>query len=228
MTQAIPTAILLFTLSATLASAQAPTSSAPPPPSSQATEAAPPSAIPSAVLRPALDSLQHALDLLRPDKWKAPATVTAESVSDIASIQRDLERTLPPILTSADAAPGSVPQLLPAYRNIEALYDVLVRVTQTSILAAPAPQSLALQQASTKLQQARRDFGDLLQSASQSQERQLHDAQAQLRTAQNTPPPPAPVCPPPPPPVKKAKPRAKPKPAATTSTTPQTAAPTLH
>jgi hypothetical protein len=174
---------------------------------------------PSAVLRPALTSLQQAIDILRPEKWKAPAAITAESTSDVGSLQRDVSTTLPPLLAAADAAPGSAPQLLPAYRNVEALYDVLVRVTQTSVLAAPAQQSAALQQATSRLQQARREFGDLLQSAAQSQDQRLRDVQAKLRSAQNIPPPPTPVCAPPPPPVKKAKPHAKPKPATTQTTT---------
>jgi hypothetical protein len=167
----------------------------------------------SAVMRPALGSLRQALEILRPERWKAAGAVTAESTSDVGSIERDLDTTLPPLLAAADAAPGSTAQLLPAYRNVEALYDVLVRVTQTAVLAAPAQQSAALQQATVALQQSRRDFGDLLDGAAQAQDRQLHDAQARLRTLQATAAQPAPVCPPPPP-VKKAKPRAKPKPPA--------------
>jgi hypothetical protein len=214
MTRTIRTAFFLLPLSVTLASL-----SAQPPSAGQGTDATAPSMTPSAVLRPALASLQQAIDILRPEKWKAPAAITAESTSDVGSLQRDVSTTLPPLLAAADAAPGSAPQLLPAYRNVEALYDVLVRVTQTSVLAAPAQQSAALQQATSRLQQARREFGDLLQSAAQSQDQRLRDVQAKLRSAQNIPPPPTPVCAPPPPPVKKAKPHAKPKPATTQTTT---------
>jgi hypothetical protein len=175
-------------------------------------------AVPSAVMRPALDSLRQALLTLRPEKWKTAAQVAGESSSDVASIERDLDTTLPPLLASADAAPGSTTQLLPAYRNVEALYDVVVRVTQTAVLSAPQQQSAALQQATATLQQSRRDLGDLLDAAAQGNERQLRDTESRLRTIQAMPPPPAPVCPPPPaPPVKKAKPRVKPKPAATTT-----------
>jgi hypothetical protein len=178
--------------------------------------------LPSSVLRPALASLQQALSIARPEKWKAAPAITAESASDIASIQRDLASTLPPLLTAADDSPASVSQLLPTYRNVEALYDVLVRVTQTSVLAAPPQQSAAFQQATQSLQQARRDFGDLLDSAAQAQDRRFHDVQARLSSLQSAPPPPpAPVCPPPPP-VKKAKPRAK----TTAKPAPPPAAPT--
>jgi hypothetical protein len=231
MTQTLPTALLL--LAASISSiaiplAAEPQQSAETPAMAPASAEVPPSQTPSAVLEPALESIRQALVILRPEKWKAPGTVTADTTQSIASIQRDLDSTLPPLLTTADAGISSVPQVLPVYRNIEALYDVLVRVTQTSILAAPAAQSLALQQASMKLQQGRRELADLLQSSAQIQDRQLHEVQTKLRAIQATPPPPAPVCPPPPPPpaVKKPKPRPKaaPKPVtpppATTNTPP--------
>ncbi len=179
---------------------------------------APPTVLPSAILRPAMQSIQQALAIARPEKWKAPGAVTAESASDIGSIQRDLNQTLPPLVTTADGSPNSVPHLLPTYRNVEALYDVLVRVTQTSVLAAPAQQSAAFQQATQSLQQARRDFGDLLDSAAQSQDRRFHDVQVKLTALQSAPPPlpPAPVCPTPAPAKKSTKPRAKPVPKPTT------------
>jgi hypothetical protein len=207
--RSIKSVLLLFAMSATLM-----LRAAQPSPENAATS-------PSSVMRPALDSLRQALLTLRPERWKAAAQVAGESASDVGSIERDLDTTLPPLLSAADAAPGSAAELLPAYRNVEALYDVVVRVTQTAVLAAPAQQSQALQQATAALQQSRRDFGDLLDTAAKGGERQLRDTQARLQTLQATPPPPAPVCPPPPaPPVKKAKPRAKPKPATTTTATP--------
>jgi hypothetical protein len=203
-----PSVLLLLLFSAALSSRAAQT------PASEAASA-------SGVMRPALDSLRQALLTLRPERWKASPQVTGESAQDVASIERDLDTTLPPLLSAADAAPASATQLLPAYRNVEALYDVVVRVTQTAVISAPAQQSAALQQATAALQQSRRDLGDLLDAAANSGERQLRDTQTRLRTLQATPPPPAPVCPPPPPPpVKKAKPRAKPKPATTTTATP--------
>jgi hypothetical protein len=184
-------------------------------------------ATPSNVMRPALASLREALEILRPERWKAAGAITSESANDIGSIERDLDTTLPPLLTSADAASDSTAQLLPAYRNVEALYDVLVRVTQTAVLAAPAQQSQALQEATATLQQSRSDFGDLLNQAAQGQERRLREAQTRLRTIEAAPPPAAPVCPPPPP-VKKARPRAKRKPATHTTTAPAGTTPTAH
>jgi hypothetical protein len=205
-----PSLLLLMLCASLPIGAQMPGAAAPSAPAS--------GSMPSAVLRPAIGSLRQALAILRPERWKAAGAVTAESTNDVGSIERDLDTTLPPLLSTADAASESPAQLLPAYRNVEALYDVLVRVTQTAVLAAPAQQSAALQQATAALQQGRRDFADLLDRAAQAQASQLRDAQARLRSIQSAPAPVTPVCAPPAP-VKKAKPRVKPKPAAPSSGT---------
>lgn len=186
--------------------AQAP-SGAPPPPAEAAQQKTP-----SAIMQPALASLQQALAAQRTDKWKMPAALRESTDSNINSIRHDLDTTLPPLLQTADAAPDSVAQMLPAYRNIEALYDVLLRVTETSSFAAPSQQSDALQQAISSLDEGRRSFADRLQSAALASDRQIHSLQATIKAT--PPPPPAPAPPPCPTPKHTTKKRtAKPKPA---------------
>ena len=53
-----------------------------------------------------------------------------EAQANLRSIQKDVSTTLPALLASADSAPGSASKLLPAYRNVDALYDVLLRVPE--------------------------------------------------------------------------------------------------
>jgi cell division septation protein DedD len=130
---------------------------------------------------------------------------------------------LPQLLATADAAPNSVSQLLPAYRNVEALYDVLLRVCQVANLAAPSQQSAAIDHARASLEDARHTLGDRINSAALAQEQQVHSLQAALRAV---PPPAAPVVCPTPAPVKKHRTARKtvkktaPAPAATQSTPP--------
>lgn len=187
-------ALFLVFFCVTSAAFAAQTPASPPP------VAAPISSPPSAALQPALDTLQQTLGTLRPDKWKAPGAVREEAGANISSIRRDLESTLPQLLAGADKAPGSVAQMLPAFRNIEALYDVLLRVAEAGNLSAPSEQNAAMEEARSKLEDGRRALGDRLLAAALAQERQVHDLQAAVRTV---PPAPAPVACPPPPPVKK-------------------------
>jgi hypothetical protein len=228
--------ILLITLlSASIGyAAQAPTSTAP----AQAKPAAPaasssapaasaaPSALPSSLLKSSMDSVQQTLGGLKLDKWKG-GTVRTEASANIASIQQDLQSTLPSLLATADAAPTSVSKVLPASRNVDALYDVLLRVLVAARVSAPADQVAQLQQAASGFEKARHALDDHLQQASVAQEKQISDLQVSLKTQAQS----APVCPvvaPPPPatstPAKKTtkkKPAAKPKPAPTTGTTTQ-------
>ncbi|MDW5265860.1 MULTISPECIES: hypothetical protein [Acidobacteriaceae] len=154
------------------------------------------------MLQPALNTLAQSLEGLRPDKWKTSDAIREETSSNISSIHRDIETALPQLLAGADAAPNSVSQLLPAYRNIEALYDVLLRVGQVANLAAPNQQSAAIDHARASLEDARRALGDHLNSAALAQEQQVHSLQTALRAV---PPPAAPVVCPTPAPVKKRK-----------------------
>jgi len=183
-------------------------------PAETATPAVP---LPSATLGPALSALKKTLPTLHPEKWKLPAPVAKDTANNLDSIRRDLDNTLPPLLATADANAAAIPSVLPAYRNIEALYDVLLRVNQVAILVAPDPQLAALQQAINGLEDSRRALGDSLQATALAESQQLTDLRVTLHKLQTAPPPPAPVCAPPPAKTAPAaKPKPKPKPATTT------------
>jgi hypothetical protein len=165
--------------------------------------------LPSATLQPALDVLKQAVSGVRTDKWKTSAAVRGETDTNLASIRRDLDATLPPLLATADAAPDSTAKVLPAYRNIEALYDVVLRIDAAARLSAPADQASAIDQALVRLDDGRRALGDQLQRNAVATEKKVVDLQATLKAIPPPAPPPPPVvCPAAPAPVKK-----KPKPA---------------
>lgn len=176
--------------------------------------------LPSAVLQPSLDVVNTAVSEVRTDKWKASAAVRGEAETNVASIRRDVVTTLPPLLAAADAAPDSAAKALAAYRNVEALYDVLLRVTTAGRMAAPGDQSSALDQALERLDDGRRALGDRLQVDAVAAEKRASDLQAKLAAVPPpVPPPPPVVCPPPAPVKKKAKPAAKPAATTTPATT---------
>jgi hypothetical protein len=168
--------------------------------------------LPSQTMQPSLDVLKQALGMMKTDKWKASAAVRGEADTNLASIHRDVETTLPPLLAAADAAPDSASKVLPAYRNVEALYDVLLRVAASARLAAPADQSSALDQALARLDDGRRALGDQLQRSAVAEEKQVSDLQASLKAIPPPAPPPAAVACTLPAPVKK-KAKVAPRPA---------------
>jgi hypothetical protein len=173
---------------------------------------------PSGLLQPSLDALEQATGGVKLEKWKG-GSVRAEAGPNISSILRDLQSTLPPLLKDADAAPGTMSNVLPVSRNIDALYDVLLRVVDGARIAAPGDQFAQLQQAMIDLEKARHALDDLMQETAAAGEKQLSDVRGALVKAQAAavcPVVAAPAPPPPAPAPKKRTVKKKPKPPATT------------
>lgn len=181
--------------------------------------AAPQPTIPSSsIVQPAMTEVERSISALNISRWKAPGQVKSAAQQDTGSIQRDLSDTLPGLLSKADAAPTTVPPAFVVYRNIDALYDVLLRVSETASLAAPQGESDALFSSLNKLEAARSQLGDAILNASQQREDQVVKLEAAVRAAAATqaqaPPPKTTVvddgAAPPSPAKKKKKPAAKP------------------
>ncbi len=136
---------------------------------------------PSSLLQPALASVASAGSSVDLNRWKGSSTVRNEVDANLLSMQKDLQTTLPPLLTAADTAPASVTASLPVLLNLDALYSVLLRVTIAAHGAAPRDQSTALEQAATLLDSARRDLGDAVLNAAKAQEKRVAELQATLQ-----------------------------------------------
>jgi hypothetical protein len=145
--------------------------------------------MPSALVQPGLEAVKSAVAGVRLDKWKATGAVRDAVDANLGSIRRDMEATLPGLLATANEPGNSVSKLLPAYRNIEALYDVLLRVVVAARLGAPQPQSAALEAAMAGLDDGRRALGDRLQSSALAAEKQVMDLRAALKAVPPPPPP---------------------------------------
>ena len=146
--------------------------------------AAPQPTIPSSsIVQPAMTEVERSISALNISRWKAPGQVKSAAQQDTGSIQRDLSDTLPGLLSKADAAPTTVPPAFVVYRNIDALYDVLLRVSETASLAAPQGESDALFSSLNKLEAARSQLGDAILNASQQREDQIVKLEASVRAA---------------------------------------------
>jgi hypothetical protein len=179
----------------------------------------------AATLQPSVQLVKAALATVNIDKWKASSAIKSEADSNLNSVQRDMDQTLPGLVMAADAAPDSAAKVLPVYRNVDALYDVMLRLDAAGRLAAPKDQIGALDDALASIATARRTLGDQLQASADAQEqRMIRLQQAAARPAPA--PAPAPVaCTPPPAPATTRKKRSAtttksasstPKPASTT------------
>jgi len=212
-----------------LAQAASPAQAAQPPQGVEPPAPIPPIAA-SGLLHPALDTVQRTVGAVRLEKWKR-GNIREETAEDINAIQRDLETTLPPLLRQADDAQGTVSNVLPVSRNVDSLYDVLLRVVQAARVSGLPDEIIQLQQALAGLGSARRALDDRLQEAATAQEKQLVDlrstvkAQAAIKCPA-APPPATPACTTPTTPRKAKKKPATPakpaqKPASTAPATPK-------
>jgi hypothetical protein len=181
----------------------------------------------SVILQPALSTVQQSVTSVYAGRWKAPNEVRSDAQQNLSSIQRDLAETLPGLLNQADAASGSVSPAFAVYRNIDALYDVLLRVEQTAVLAAPESEAESLSDALAQLDAARKQLGGIIDQNAQDREAQIVKLQAAVKTASTSAPPPASAKPsvvddgPAAAPVKKRKkPAAKPAPQSAPAQTP--------
>ncbi len=174
---------------------------------------------PSELVQPALDKVAQAGSSVDLNKWKGGNSLRGEVDANLASVQKDLQNTLPPLLVDSDKAPQSVPATMRILLNLDALYSVLLRVQIAGKANAPRDQSDALDASLAALDGARRDLGDRITTSAAAQEKQIATLQAtvqqqtaQIAAAQQA----VAAAAAPPPPVKSAKKKVvKKKPAAT-------------
>jgi hypothetical protein len=131
--------------------------------------------------------LRRALDSINVPKWKAPGDIRQTTESDVDSMRRDVSDTLPNLINSALGDPAKVSPAFSVYRNVDALYDVLLRVSETAQLAGSNDARLLEEQRST-LEDARTQLGAALLQSAQAQDAEV----VHLRTAAVAAPPPAP------------------------------------
>lgn len=146
---------------------------------------------PSSLLRPTLDQVAQAGSGVDLNRWKGPNAAREEVDANLASMQKDLQTTLPPLLDAADAAPNSAAASLPVLLNLDALYSVLLRVSIAARTGAPRDQNAALEQAAMLLDTTRRELGDTILANVRAQEQRTADLQVAIQQA-NTPAAPTP------------------------------------
>lgn len=176
---------------------------------------------PSTLLRPALDTVVSSVNGIKTDRWKR-GSVRDDASQDLSSILTDVQVHLPPLLKDADGAPSQVSKQVPVLKNVDALYDVLLRVYDAARISGTGEDVGRLQQAMNTLSRARLDFYERMTQDAAAQEKTAVDLRAtvQKQAAQlAAPPPQPPPCPTTAPKKKKpAKPAAA-KPAAGTPAT---------
>jgi hypothetical protein len=125
----------------------------------------------------AADSLRQTVLTVNVDHWKAPKEVKSVAQDDISSIINDLTAVLPGLLRTAQASPASFKPAFEVYRNVNALYDVVLRVSQAAAFTGASDDAASLQAVLGNLAKARNNLSNSLAAASEQRDVEL----AQLR-----------------------------------------------
>ena len=182
--QSVPALLTLLIVSVCgAAQAQAPGPAAAPP-------APAPGGFAVANLRPALANVQTAIGSLNIAHWKASGATRSAVQEDIASMQRDLNGTLPGLMAQVEANPASLSPVFAVFRNLDALYDVLLRVTETASLAGSGSDAGSLEDARAGLEDGRAKMGTWLLQSIGAQDAQIARMQAPAPKPAAAPPPP--------------------------------------
>ncbi len=179
-----------------------------------------------AQLEAASKDTQADLVKLRIERWKTDTAYKKQALTNVDSIQRNLQGALPEIMKQLRAAPEDVPATFKLYRNLDALYDVLGSVVESAGAFGSKDDFQSLSNDLNNFESARKQFAGRIENLSSAKEAEIVRLRAELKTAQAAVPatPPKKVVvddnePPKKPAVKK-KPAPKPS-----TTTPSTAKP---
>lgn len=130
--------------------------------------------------------LRQTLNIINVSKWKAPGDVRQTTADDVDSMQRDVGGTLPDLINAALADPSKVSAAFSVYRNVDALYDVLLRVSETAQLAGASRDASLLEDQRANLENSRTQLGAALLASAQEQEAEI--VHLRTSTAPATPP----------------------------------------
>jgi hypothetical protein len=126
------------------------------------------------------------LDLghLRIDKWKADGESKRQAQANADSVQRNLTSALPGLIDAVRSAPQDLSAEFKLYRNLNALYDVFISLTESAGAFGPKSDYEALTQQLETIDSVRRNLGDAVEHLTSSTQSELTQLRAKVRTYQ--------------------------------------------
>ena len=149
-------------------------------------------------VRPLLSRIQQEtqglnLDVgnLRVEKWKADSSAKQQASQNVTSIQRNVTAALPELVSSVNAAPQSLAANFKLYRNLNALYDVVASLAESTGAFGKREEYNSLSPHVSALDDLRRSYADSLQQMAANADNSIVAGQrAQAAAAAAAQPPP--------------------------------------
>lgn len=127
---------------------------------------------------------QADLQRLRIDRWKTDKTTKEQALTNVDSIQRNLEAALPDIIAPLRSAPENLPDTFKLYRNLDALYDVLGNVVELTGAFGPRDDAHSLETDLSAFEDSRRQLAERIENLSTAKEAEIDRLRTELKTAQ--------------------------------------------
>jgi hypothetical protein len=135
---------------------------------------------------------QADLAKLRIERWKTDGSSKKQSLSDVESVQRNLQNALPEMIAELRNNPEDTPATFKLYRNLDALYDVLSGVVESAGAFGPKDDFQALSNDLNSFEATRKQMADRMNTLAASKEQEIVRLRADLKTAQAAIPAPPP------------------------------------
>jgi peptidoglycan hydrolase CwlO-like protein len=135
-------------------------------------------------LQQATQSIQTTLGKMRVDKWKTDNNNKRQAEANVESIQRNLQSALPEIVTQLRSAPEDMRATFKLYRNLDALYDVMVSVTELAGAFGSKDDFQSLSNDISSIENTRRGLADRMDSLTGSKEAEMERLRNQVRALQ--------------------------------------------
>lgn len=132
------------------------------------------------------------LGKLRIDKWKTDSSNKSQATDNVESIQRNITNALPGLISAVRSAPESLGANFKLYRNINALYDVLANLAESTGAFGKREEYEVIAPHVAAIDDDRRSYGDLLAQMTASADSRItayQQAAAQAAAAAAAQPP---------------------------------------
>jgi hypothetical protein len=135
-------------------------------------------------LETASKNTQADLVKMRIERWKTDGSYKKQSLANVDSIQRNLQEALPEMIAKVRAGPEELPATFKLYRNLDALYDVLGTVAESTGAFGSKDDFQALSSDLSSLEGVRKAFAERIQNLAATKEAEIARLRTDLKAAQ--------------------------------------------
>jgi len=135
-------------------------------------------------LEAASKATQDDLTKLRIERWKTDASFKKRSLTDVDSVQRNLQNALPEMIQNLRNSPEDMPATFRLYRNLDALYDVMGSVVESVGAFGSKDDFQALSNDLTSFEGTRKQLAQRMENLTASKEQEILRLRTDLKAAQ--------------------------------------------